>query len=293
MSDLSPNVFVVGAGPVATMLAGALRKSGVPVLGLWARRPDAARQAGAVAGVAAFSSAPPDLLLNADTIIVAVRDSAITEVATMLVGTGLVNRRHVLIHCAGSISAESAFASVQGKVAGAGVVHPLRAISDPRRAMEDLNGAVFGVEGDDPGKRCASTLVAAMGGRALPLQGQQMAAYHTAAAMASNLVVALLDSAVAVLQQAGVSGDDALAALVPLTVGAMQNVARTGLAAGLTGAVKRGDAATVQQHLSVLAAHPDRSVADVYRSLSLRALLLAHDGLSQSDEQTLRTILTT
>ena len=63
MSARSPNTFIIGAGPVATALAGALRLAGVPVLGLWARRPDAARQAGAAAGVAAFSSAPPDIMM--------------------------------------------------------------------------------------------------------------------------------------------------------------------------------------------------------------------------------------
>ena len=54
----SPNTFVVGAGPVATALAGALRLGGVPVLGLWARKSAQARAAGSVAGVAAFSAAP-------------------------------------------------------------------------------------------------------------------------------------------------------------------------------------------------------------------------------------------
>ena len=37
MTTRTPNTFVVGAGPVATALAGALRLAGVPVLGLWAR----------------------------------------------------------------------------------------------------------------------------------------------------------------------------------------------------------------------------------------------------------------
>ena len=43
LTSRTPNVFVVGAGPVATALAGALRLGGVPVLGLWARNPARAR----------------------------------------------------------------------------------------------------------------------------------------------------------------------------------------------------------------------------------------------------------
>src|SRR5213075_2104780 len=84
----NPTTFVIGAGPVATALAGALRLGGVPVLGLWARRSAQARAAGASAGVAAFSSAPPDLLLETQVVILAVRDRMIGEVAAMLAGTG-------------------------------------------------------------------------------------------------------------------------------------------------------------------------------------------------------------
>src|SRR3569623_545268 len=58
----NPTTFIVGAGPVATAIAGALRLAGVTVLGLWARRSAPARAAGSAAGVAAFSSAPPEVL---------------------------------------------------------------------------------------------------------------------------------------------------------------------------------------------------------------------------------------
>src|SRR5262249_32184454 len=53
----TPEVFVVGAGPVATALSGALRHAGVPVLGLWGRDPAKVRAAGAVAGVGTYSAA--------------------------------------------------------------------------------------------------------------------------------------------------------------------------------------------------------------------------------------------
>ncbi len=181
----NPTTFVVGAGPVATALAGALRLGGVPVLGLWARKPAAARAAGSIAGVAAFSSAPPDLLLESEVVILAVKDQVIGEVAQMLVGTGLINKRHVMLHCAGAASALEALGSVTGSVAGVGTMHPLSAIADAKSAMRTLKGTVFGVEGDEVGRNTASRLVTAMGGIVLPLDGTQMAAYHAAAAAAS------------------------------------------------------------------------------------------------------------
>lgn len=276
MTERSPATFIVGAGPVATALAGALRGSGVPVLGLWARRPEAARAAGTIAGVAAFSSAPPDMLLEAEAVIVAVRDAAVPEVAQMLLGTGLVNRRHVLIHCTGAISAEEAFASVRERVRGVAVMHPLRAIADGRKGIAELRSAVFGVEGDEVGSRAVRALVQALGGTVLPLASEQMATYHAAAALASNLMVAVLDGAVSTLMQAGFSEEAAVGALVPLAKGALDHVAARGLVAGLTGPVQRGDADTVRRHLQSLAGNP--TVAALYQQLSQRALQIAGRG---------------
>jgi predicted short-subunit dehydrogenase-like oxidoreductase (DUF2520 family) len=269
----NPTTIVIGAGPVATALAGALRLGGVPVLGLWARRAAPARLAGSIAGVAAFSSAPPDVLLEAEVVILAVRDGMIGEVAEMLVGTGLVNKRHVLLHCAGAASAEELLATVAGKVGGIGTLHPLSAIADPKLAMRALKGTVFGVEGDPHGRATAAKLVTAIGGIVLELDSSQMAAYHTAAALASNYVVATIDAAAQVLASAGVAPDAAARALVPLAEGALRNVAARGTTAGLTGPVRRGDAATVQRHIDALRALPD--VAEIYRALARRAVEIA------------------
>jgi predicted short-subunit dehydrogenase-like oxidoreductase (DUF2520 family) len=275
----SPNTFVIGAGPVATALAGALRLAGVPVLGLWSRRPGAARAAASIAGVAAFST-PPDLLLEADVVLVAVRDGALGDVSSTLIGTGLVTARHVLLHCSGAFGAAEAFAPVVAKVGGVGTLHPLRAIADPRAAMRALRGTIFGVEGDERGKARAQALVAALGGTALELDGRHMAAYHAAAAIASNYAVALVDVAAAVLAEAGVPAAQALAALIPLAQGALANViasdvggAAVGTAAALTGPIRRGDDLTVARHLQALAGDPE--LLEVYRVLGRRTAAIA------------------
>jgi hypothetical protein len=175
MTARNPTTFIVGAGPVATALAGALRLGGVPVLGLWARRAPAARAAGSAAGVAAFSSAPPDILLETEVVILAVRDQMIGQVAEMLVGTGLINKRHVLLHCAGAASAAEVLGNVADRIAGIGTMHPLSAIADGKLAMRALKGTVFGVEGDEIWRATATKLVTALGG--LTLVAEQMAAH--------------------------------------------------------------------------------------------------------------------
>lgn len=262
MSERSPNTFVVGAGPVATALAGSLRRAGLPVLGLWARLPAAARAAARTAGVAGFSSAPPDLLLEAEVVILAVRDDAIAEVAAMLCGTGLITRKHVLLHCSGAVAAGEVLADVVERVGGVGTLHPLRAIPD---GSVNLRGTVFGIEGDAVGLASARLLVERIGGVPLSLESSQMAAYHAAAAIASNYVVTLLDAAARALTAAGMPLDQALAALVPLARGALDNVADHGAAQGLTGPIRRGDASTVQRHLAALEVVP--GTRELYRVL--------------------------
>ncbi|HEY3803269.1 MAG TPA: DUF2520 domain-containing protein [Kofleriaceae bacterium] len=292
MTARNPTTIVIGAGPVATALAGAMRLGGVPVLGLWARRAAPARHAGSVAGVAAFSSAPPDLLLEAEVVILAVRDGVIGEVAEMLVGTGLVSKRHVLLHCAGAAAAEDVLGNVRNKVGGIGTIHPLSAIADPKIAMRALKGTVFGVEGDAHGRATATNLVTAIGGIPLELDGTHMAAYHAAAALASNYVVALVDAAAEVLATTGVAPDVAARALVPLAEGALRNVAQRGATGGLTGPIRRGDAATIQRHLDALRSNAD--VAEIYRALGRRALEIAMriDGADAPDRAGLDAIRT-
>ncbi len=290
MKTPNPTTFVVGAGPVATALAGALRLGGVPVLGLWARKPAAARAAGSTAGVAAFSSAPPDILLECGVVILAVRDQVIGEVAQMLVNTALINKRHVMLHCAGASSALELLGSVAGSVAGVGTMHPLSAIADGKSSMRTLKGTVFGVEGDEVGRTAASKLVEAIGGIVLPLDGTQMASYHAAAALASNYVVAAMDAAAAVLASTGVSADDAARALVPLAEGALRNITAHGTTGGLTGPIRRGDAATVQRHLDALRGKPE--LIEIYRALARRALEIAGrlDGKGAPDRAGLDAI---
>ncbi len=273
MTTRNPTTFVVGAGPVATALAGALRLGGVPVLGLWARRAGPARTSGSIAGVAAFSSAPPDILLESEVVIVAVRDQVIAEVAKMLVGTGLVNKRHVILHCAGASSAAELLGEIAPSVRGIGTMHPLSAIADGKLAMRALKGTVFGVEGDAVGRDVAGKLVHALGGIVLGLDSTQMASYHAAAALASNYVVAAIDAAAAVLGAAGIAPAEAARALVPLAEGALRNVTAHGTTLGLTGPVRRGDAETIQRHLEALRGQPE--LVEVYRALARRAVEIA------------------
>jgi predicted short-subunit dehydrogenase-like oxidoreductase (DUF2520 family) len=274
LTSPNPSVFIVGSGPVGAALGGALRRAGVPVLGLFGRRPDMVRHAASIAGVAGFSAAPPDLLLEAQVVIVAVRDDGITAAARTLVDSGFVTRSHVLLHCSGSLSSREAFGEVADRVGGTGTLHPLRSIVDARQVAATMRGTVFGVEGDGTGRPLALALVELLGGLPLEIGGDGMALYHAAASLASNFLVVLFDAALDAMGAAGVPRDTAATALLPLVGSTVENLGRAGLPRALTGPISRGDAGTVARHLRALAARAPE-LAPMYRVLAQRAVLLA------------------
>lgn len=272
----TPNVFIAGSGRLAGALAGALRRAGAPVLGIWGRTPDRVRAAGARAGVAAFSPAPPDLLLEADVLLVAVADDATAEVAERLAATGMLTRRHTLLKVSGSKSADEVFASVKATVGGLGTLHPLRSVTGLQAtpAPPSFKGTIFGVEGDTQGRAAATTLVEVLGGRALALDGAKMALYHAGAAMASNHLIGLLDAAVSALAATGLTRGDALSALVPLVQSTVENLTAIGLHAALTGPIARGDRTTITRHLEALTAHVPE-ILPVYKATGQRVVEVA------------------
>src|SRR5258708_7525666 len=66
----------------------------------------------------------------ADVVVLAVRDEAITEVAARIMASvSAEDVPPILLHCAGALPAEEAFAPLTRRPLGVGVVHPLRALA--------------------------------------------------------------------------------------------------------------------------------------------------------------------
>jgi predicted short-subunit dehydrogenase-like oxidoreductase (DUF2520 family) len=103
---------------------------------------------------------------------------------------------------------------------------------------------------------------------------ESRAAYHAAASMASNFLVALEESAVELLDRAGIP--DGRELLAPLVLRSAANWSDRG-AAALTGPIARGDEATVARHLEALAA-ADPELLALYRALAERTAALAERG---------------
>jgi predicted short-subunit dehydrogenase-like oxidoreductase (DUF2520 family) len=283
-AEPTPVVFIIGAGVVGTTLAAKLLRAGVPVSGLHGRQADLSEHASALAGVLGSTGDLPAIVSEADVVVVSVRDARIPEIARRLVDEERLRAEQVVLHTSGNRPAAEMLATAKPHVRGVGTLHPLIAVTDAPGTLENLRGASFGIEGDEPATRLAHRLVRLMGGRPLALAAESMALYHAAAVMASNYVVALADIARSMLVAAGVSEADALLALLPLMSSAIRNVAEVGLPSAMTGPVVRGDAVSIERHLAALESRsPDN--LELYRRLGREVLRIARRRVPDLDDR--------
>ena len=113
-----------------------------------------------------------------------------------------------------------------------------------------LRGAGAAVDGTSPrALATAHTLAAALGMQATRVEPEDRAAYHAAGAIAANFLVALEACAERLAATTGITR----AQLAPLVLATAEQWARLGPEAALTGAIARGDEATVERHRAVVA----------------------------------------
>jgi predicted short-subunit dehydrogenase-like oxidoreductase (DUF2520 family) len=176
-----------------------------------------------------------------DLLVLATPDAVIAEVA----GSVAPVEGTVVAHLAGSLGLE-VLAPHRRRAA----LHPLVSLPDADVGARRLRaGAWFAVAGDPPeALALVEGLVVDLGGRSFAVADADRAAYHAAAAIASNHLVALLGQVERVAAGAGVP----LEAYLDLVRATLDNVAEMGPAAALTGPVARGDWATVERHRAAL-----------------------------------------
>lgn len=168
-------------------------------------------------------------------LVIATPDAAIADVAAAVApdpGT-------VVAHLAGSLGL-----GVLAPHPRRAALHPLVALPSAEVGARRLPGAWFAVAGDPVARRVVDDL----GGHRLDVADEDRAAYHAAAVIASNHVVALLGQAERVAATAGVP----LVAYLDLVRATVDNVAELGPAAALTGPAARGDWSTIERHLAAL-----------------------------------------
>jgi predicted short-subunit dehydrogenase-like oxidoreductase (DUF2520 family) len=210
---------------------------------------------------------------GADLVVVATPDAAIADAAAA--SAPGVEPGALVVHLSGACGLEELDKlHVARPDVEVGALHPLQSLPGAALGARRLAGSWCAVEGPSSVERLAVSL----GMRPFRVASAQRAAYHAAATIASNHLVALVAQAARVAASAGVPPE----ALGPLLRATLENLDSLGPEAALTGPVARGDVDTVVRHLRALPVEE----RDAYVSMALAAL-----KVTGRDDPALREVL--
>jgi predicted short-subunit dehydrogenase-like oxidoreductase (DUF2520 family) len=171
-----------------------------------------------------------------DLLILAVPDDVLSDVALVVEP----NDECAVVHLSGSLGLD-----VLAPHPRRASLHPLAPLPNREVGKVRLLGGVTVAVAGDP---AAAALGASLGARLVEVRDEDRAAYHAAACVASNHVVALLGQVERIAASIGLP----VSAFVDLTRAAVDDVAALGPRAALTGPAARGDWDTVARHLDAL-----------------------------------------
>jgi predicted short-subunit dehydrogenase-like oxidoreductase (DUF2520 family) len=213
---MNSTIAIVGRGRLGPALARGLRAAGRSVAGPLGRGADGA---------------------GADVVLLCVPDAEIATAAA-----AVAPRPGLLVgHCSGATALD---ALAPHEALG---LHPLMTVTAEGAGFAGAGCAVAG--STDRALAAARTLAADLEMRPFAIADADRAAYHAAAAMASNFLVTLEAAAERLADTAGVPRD----ALLPLVRATVDNWAALGGERALTGPIARGDEATVARHRAAVA----------------------------------------
>jgi predicted short-subunit dehydrogenase-like oxidoreductase (DUF2520 family) len=258
----------IGAGRAGTGLATGFARAGQEVV-VVASRSIASAKALAKRVRGARACAPQEVADRADLVFLTVPDDAIEPVASSI----RWRAGSACVHCSGAADLDALKkAAADGALAGG--FHPLHMFGEPGESPDALSGCSIALAGPDALLERLERLARSLGAKPLRLPEGGRALYHAAANFSGAFVIALIQETIALWKKLGIAEDDALAALLPLLRGTVDNVERLGAAGGLGSAVARGDVGTIRRHLDALAKSAPDSL-ELYRILSLRTIPLA------------------
>lgn len=247
---MEKKIGVIGAGVVGTAIGVVLKDKGYEVTGAYDVRSESTMRFVERIGCTAHTS-PQEVSRSADILFITTSDTAIQEVVDELADGSAFHPGQIVVHMSGAQSSEILD---RAKSYGALVlsVHPIQSFANIERAIENLPGSVFSIEGDKEAYDVAVCIVETLDGEYFFINRESKPLYHAGACVVSNYLVTLIDFGVKLLESTGIPRNMATKALMPLVVGTINNVENIGIPKALTGPIARGDLSTIIKHLTCL-----------------------------------------
>ncbi|MFD3156042.1 Rossmann-like and DUF2520 domain-containing protein [Haloimpatiens sp. FM7330] len=192
----------------------------------------------------------------------------------------------IICHTSGSLSS-NIFSDINISGAFGYSIHPMYPFCDKFNSF-NLNNVHFSIEGNVKHITFIKNLINSLGNTVHIIDGDKKYLYHLSNVMASNLVLAILNTSCEYLKKLGMSTTDCIDALMPLIFSNINNIKNNkDFIKSLTGPIERCDINTVSNHLKVI---PKEDIA-LYKTLSLKLLNLSEIKHSQRDYSKLYSIL--
>jgi len=276
MPKSKPSLTIIGVGRLGTAMAIALSSVGYPIQSLVSRRRARLKQAARLLDDKVPLLALEELRQVGQLVLITTPDDQLSSVTNQLCTLG-VNKRRVALHTSGALSSKilSPLANRGWRV---GSIHPLVSVSEPKAGATALISAFWCLEGDRHAVQQARSIVQDLRGHSFSIESSAKPLYHAAAVMSSGNIVALIDTALDMLERSGLKRDAAHDVLIPLLQSTVANLSTSSPAKALTGTFSRGDVATVQRHLKALNGKELRDARELYRLLGRKSLVLAEEN---------------
>lgn len=276
MKNDKPSIGFIGAGRVGFTLGRYFSENGLNLRGFYSRNRSNSLEAAKFTNSVCYNICE-DLIKECDIIFITVSDGAIKEVAENI---DVCVKNKIFCHCSGAMSS-AVFSKLEDAGAFGYSVHPIFAINDKQNSYKEISKAFFTIEGNKKHIDDVKIIFERLGNRIQIIEADKKIKYHSAAVMASNLVIGLYMSAVDTLVQCGFDKANAIEALIPLFMNNAINVQKYGPKDALTGPVDRLDVETVSKHIEVL----DDDVLEVYKKLSKKLVEIVREkGLYENEK---------
>ncbi len=248
----------IGAGKVGFSLGKYFADRDLDVVGYYSEAKQDSLEAAEFTNSKSYDSLD-ELVADSDVLFLTVPDDSLADVWNQVSLSHFTDK--IICHTSGVHSSEI-FSGLDNHNSYGYSIHPLCAINDKYKSYKELSNIYFTIEGDKEKLDEVSNLFVRLGNKVNLIKTEDKARYHLAAAVASNLVVGLVDMAERVIPHE---------ALVPIMKANMDHIIEDGTVEALTGPIERGDVSTIEQHLMVLKADE----IEVYQSVSKQVLKVA------------------
>jgi len=281
---MSDRLVIVGPGRLGLALGSALwQADGVESLEYQGRRPEPPSHPLFNQGVARYVFGLNRPSPGTTGVFLAVPDDIVPEIARALAAQGEAPESCAAFHMSGALSTDalSPLHAVGYKV---GSFYPLQTVAHPVTGADRLAGSSVAIAGESLALQVAQRLLGALRCRALSVPTRSRPTQHAAAVLGSNYLAVVLAAAHRLLGSAGISGEDAMAALLALARGTLDNIEEMGLERAMVGPVTRGEVETLSLHLRSL----DPRSREIYKVLGRELIELL--GPENIDEETMHSV---